>query len=341
MNSRRTLLKFIMLAACACLGGHAYASETVSIGHLGLISDAPFYIGIEEGYFKKHGIDVKLERYTSAAQAMAQLATGDIKVVGGGISPALFNAFARGFEMKIVAARTREIPGRTISSVMVRSDLKDQIKSFADLKGRKIALNAPGSPHVFIMGKALESAGLTLKDVDVAYMSFPDMRAAFLSKAIDAAIVSEPFVAQYQRANVANAWRHTPDIIKNPPLELAVVIYNADWAKNDPKAARDFMTGYLRSVRDFEIAATGGSTRARVVEILTKYTNVKDPTVYEEMAWPYTDPKGVVAADSISEIQDWFMKQGQVKQHVPVEKMIDAEYGDYAREQLSHSPTAK
>lgn len=337
MTNRRMSLKLLSLAAAICLAGPAPAAEVVSVGHLGLMGDAPFYIGIAEGHFEKSGIELKLERYTSAAQAMAQLATGEIKVVGGGISPALFNAFARGFEMKIVAARTREVPGRTISSLMVRADLKDQIKGYADLKGRKIALNASGSPHVFIMGRALESAGLSLKDVEIVYMSFPDMRAAFLSKAVDAAIVSEPFVAQFVRGNVADAWRRTPDIIKSPPLELAVIIYNADWANKNPKAARDFMTGYLKSVIEFEDAAAGGPTRGRVVEILTQFTNVKDPAVYEQMLWPYTDPKGIVAADSISEQQDWFMGQGQVKQRVPVDKMIDQQYVDYARQQLSAS----
>lgn len=330
-----TLLAF---AAVLCLGGQAPKPETVSVGHLGLISDAPFYIGISEGYFAKNGIEVKLERYTSAAQAMAQLANGDINVVGGGISPALFNAFARGFDMKIVAARTREVPGRTISSIMVRSDLKDQIKSYPDLRGRKIALNASGSPHVFIMGRALKSAGLMLKDVELVYMGFPDMRAAFASKAIDAAIVSEPFVAQFEQGNIADVWRRTPDIIKDPPLELAVIIYNTDWAKKNPKAAKDFMTGYLRSVRDFESAAVGGQTRGRVVEILTQFTTVKDSAIYGKMQWPYTDPKGLVALDSISELQDWFMAYGQVKQRVPVEKMIDQQYVEYARQRLAVDP---
>jgi NitT/TauT family transport system substrate-binding protein len=188
------------------------------------------------------------------------------------------------------------------------------------------------------MGRALESVGLSMKDIDIVYMGFADMRAAFASKAIDAAIVSEPFISLFELGKIADAWRRTPDIIKYPPLELAVIIYNADWASKNPKAAKDFMTGYLRSVKDFEAAAAGGLTRGRVVEILTQYTNVKDATVYEKMQWPYVDPKGRVAANSISELQDWFIGYGQVKQRVTVGKMIDPQYVEYALQRLAADP---
>jgi NitT/TauT family transport system substrate-binding protein len=334
-----TLLQRLCLALCLLLAqGGTSAAEQVKVAHLGLISDAPFYIALEEGYFAKRGLEVSLERFSSAAPAMAQVSNGGVQVVGGGLSPALFNAFARGFPVKIVAPRTREIEGRTISGLMLRSDLKDAIRRATDLKGRKVGLNAPGSPHVFILSRLLESEGLSLKDVDIIYLPFPDMRTAMLTKAIDAAIVSEPFITSYEGAGFAYTWKRTPAIISNPPLELAVIFYNSDWAEKNATAANDFMLAYMRGAQDFELASRNGKTRSRVIAILTKHTGVKDPVLYEKMQWPYTDPEGKVSFEGIRQQYDWYTKTSQVKAGLDVAKLFDERFVAYALKQLQSRP---
>src|SRR2546428_6173951 len=123
----------------------AAAQDVVKVGHLGITADAPVYIAIEKGYFKERNIEVRLEPFVSAAPAMAPLASGEIQVVGGGVGPALFNAYARAFPVRVVAHRSRDVEGNALDVLMVRSDLKGQIRRAADLKGRKVAINAPGS----------------------------------------------------------------------------------------------------------------------------------------------------------------------------------------------------
>ena len=54
-------------------------------------------------------IEVKLEPFASAVPAMAPLASGEIQVVGGGIGPPLFNAYARAFPVRVVGHRTRNV----------------------------------------------------------------------------------------------------------------------------------------------------------------------------------------------------------------------------------------
>src|SRR3972149_1562654 len=121
------------------LAGTGGAQQIVRFGDLGIAGFGPFYIAIEKGYFKERGIEVKLEKFASAAAAMAPLSTGELQVVGGGINPALFNAFARRFPVKVVAQLARNVPGNSVDTFMVRADLKGQIQRPADLKGRKIA----------------------------------------------------------------------------------------------------------------------------------------------------------------------------------------------------------
>ena len=336
----------IMFLACflcviAVTTDTGLAQNVVRVGDVGIVADAPFYIGAEKGYFKERGIDVTFERFASAAAAMAPLSAGQMDVVGGGISPALFNAFARAFPVRIVAARSRDFPGNTSDTLIVRSDLKDQIRGFADLKGRKIAVNAPGSPLVYMLGKMLESGGLSLKDADVVYLSFPDMGPALSSKAIDAGTSVEPFVTLFQDRGFAFPWKRSSDVIQNPLFEVAVILYNKDWAEKNPRTARDFMVAYIRGARDFHDAMYGGKTRAEVIDILIKRTPVKDRALYDRMQWGHIDPNGVVGKESLREQQDWYVKQGSVPKKVDVDEIVDDRYVKFAVEQLGVAPARR
>ena len=136
---RRTILAAAALALLvATSSGVAAAQVTVKVGDLGIISDASLYIAVARGHFKERGIEVQFERFASAAPAIAHLSTGEIQVVGGGISPALYNALARGLPIKIVAARTREMPGRTINALVsaVRNEARKEQEAELKASGR-------------------------------------------------------------------------------------------------------------------------------------------------------------------------------------------------------------
>ena len=119
---RRLLLAMLL----GLLGGPAFA-QPVKVGDLGILADAPFYIAIEKGYFKEANVEVSLERFNSAAQATAPLSTNQVQVVGGGVSAALYNAFARGWPVRIAMARTRDWPGYSSDTLVLRNDLKSSV----------------------------------------------------------------------------------------------------------------------------------------------------------------------------------------------------------------------
>jgi sulfonate transport system substrate-binding protein len=67
------------------------------------------------------------------------------------------------------------------------------VTSVADLKGKKVVLNKGSNVHYFLV-KALEKAGLKYSDVQTAFLSPPDARAAFESGSVDAWAIWEPFL---------------------------------------------------------------------------------------------------------------------------------------------------
>jgi len=96
---------------------------------------------------------------------IAPLGTGELDVGGGTVSAGFYNAVGRGILMKIVADQASIKPGYGYSSLMVRKDLVDsgRYKSFADLKGMKVAIGAPGTGTASALNEALKKGGLQIQ----------------------------------------------------------------------------------------------------------------------------------------------------------------------------------
>jgi ABC-type nitrate/sulfonate/bicarbonate transport system substrate-binding protein len=328
-----------ILAALLCLlsaSSATRAQDVVRVADIGIVPNAPFYLGIENGDFKRAGLDVRLEKFASAVNAMAPLSTGDIEVVAGGVSPGLFNAFARGWPVKIVAPFGRDSATNSVDAIMVRADLKASVTKLADLKGRKIAVVAPSSAPVYMLARALAPVGLTLKDVEVVAIPYPDQEAALVNKAIDAAISIEPFVTLLQDRGVASLMMRAGDIpsLANPGWQVAVVLYNETWAQKNPRAANEFMAIYLKGAREFESAINKGPNRASMIDLLIRNTRVKDRGVYDRMHWGYIDPNGVILRDSLRDQADWYLQQGMVTKKIEIDQIIDGRYVKFALDKL-------
>lgn len=72
------------------------------------------------------------------------------------------------------------------------------IKTVADLKGKKVGFAKAAGAHYLLIA-ALDKAGLAFKDIEPAYLTPADGRAAFERGAIDAWVVWDPFLAAVQR----------------------------------------------------------------------------------------------------------------------------------------------
>ncbi|HTR83526.1 MAG TPA: ABC transporter substrate-binding protein, partial [Reyranella sp.] len=227
------------------------AAETIKVGELGIVADAPFYIGIEKGYFAAEKLDVKLERLSSAAQATAPLSTNDIQVAGGGVSAGLYNAFARDWPIRIVMARTRDWPGFSSDTIVLRNNLKSTVTSAKTLKGKIVGINAPASVLHFMLGRFMESEGLTIDDVQTVNMAWPNMGPGMETYAIDAGMVVEPFAAEFTQRNISFPFRRAADFMKKPPLEVSVMLYSKTWMDKRPDEAKAFTVAYLKGVRDY------------------------------------------------------------------------------------------
>lgn len=161
-------------------------------GIAGSLSDSGLHIALQKGYFAEQGLNVEYIQFKAVADAIGPLSTGDLDVGGGGWTPGIANAILRGINLKVVGDKMSKQPGFTNYRLSIRKDLYDsgKIKGVADLKGEKVAVTAAATMGV-MMYPALKEAGLTLNDLGLVALSFPDMLSAVSNKSVDAVVLAE------------------------------------------------------------------------------------------------------------------------------------------------------
>jgi len=309
---------------------------TLKLGVVASVSDAGFFVPIEKGYFAEQGIAIEFVPFRSAADMIAPLGVGQIDIGGGAVSAGLFNALARGIDLRIVADKATIKPGQSYEALIIRKDLVEsgRFRTLADLKGLKIGLAARGiSPHIDLAMFAAR-AGLTMNDIEIVVLAFPDMVPAMANRALDGALLIEPFRTLALVEGIGVFIESADKVYPNH--QVAVVLYAPHMRREKVELGRKFMVAYLKGVRDFNDAffKKNAVKKREVIAALAKHTPVKDLALYEKMVMPYLDPNGAVNRISLRFDQQWYVQNGFVPTPVNLSLVVDDRFVLYALQQL-------
>ena len=208
------------MAFLAMAGSPVAAADRVKVGVMNSSGDIGVFIARERGYFKEVDIELETTPFVSAAQMVAPLGIGDLDVGGGVVSAGLYNAADRKINIRVVADRGSTAPGYRYQSLMIRRDLMEsgRYKGFADLKGLKISVPAPGITPQAVIAEAAQRGGIDYNEIEQIYMGMPQQVAAFQSKAIDGAIMIEPVATSLEKAGTAMSNRSpSTEPLSTPP----------------------------------------------------------------------------------------------------------------------------
>jgi NitT/TauT family transport system substrate-binding protein len=323
----------ILLAgiAVAGAGGAACAEETIKMGIVRSLANGALLLAEQNGYFKQAGVKLELDYLQSSATGMASLAQGQLNVIAGGVSAGYFNALEKNLPVIITIDRVTQ---PVWHNLMLRADLKDSVKSLKDLKGKVIASNAPGSISTYEIGKLMETVGLSIADVEIKNIPFPQYAVALKNKAVDAALAIPPFRYSLQANDLAIPFAESDDIIKPQPLTIAVHLVNTEWAKPRQELLRKFYVAVTRGIRDYCNAYHNGSNRQALIDLLVASKTETRPDLLHKFPWPARNVTGKLNAESLLDIQDWYFKNKFIAAKQPIGKLVDYSYTDYAQKQL-------
>jgi NitT/TauT family transport system substrate-binding protein len=293
----------------------------VVAGYIPTAGGAPFYVGLERGYFEAEGIELESENVAVTTEGLAQAAAGNLQVASITVGVAALNIFASGIEIKIIGGTFGTPPsGQHAFPFLVRKALYDsgEVRDVSGLRGRKVALNGTGVYSEYALGEALRTGGLTVPDVDVQTMGFPEMPVAFSNGAIDAALPTEPFGTQAIELGVAVPL--VTDYLHG--VQGGVMVAGEAFLK-DGRAVEGFLRAYIRGLRDTH---QEGITSPTIAAIIEKYTRVP-VAVLQKTIPPYNDPDMAINMASLMDQQRFYMDRGYLRFTEPLDLNLYIEDG--------------
>jgi sulfonate transport system substrate-binding protein len=159
-------------------------------------------------------VEVKWTEFPAGPQLLEGLNVGSIDFGIAGEAPPIF-AQAAGADLVYVGNEPQASAGEAI---VVPKD--SPIKTVAELKGKKVALNKGSNVH-FLLVKLLEKAGVDYKDIDTIFLTPADARAAFERGSVDAWVIWEPFLAAAQKQTGARILADGNGVVSNHQFFLA------------------------------------------------------------------------------------------------------------------------
>ena len=255
--SRRQILGIAAATGIgACLAPLARAAETTTL-RIGYQKSSTLITllktwGTLEKRLTPAGVTVSWHEFTSGLPLLEALNIGSVDVSADVADTVPVFALAAGARLTYLA---QEAPSPTAQALVVRAD--SPIKSVADLKGKRVAVAKAAGSHYLLIA-LLEQSGLKFKDIEPAYLSPADGRAAFERGAVDAWVTWDPFLAGVQRQsqvrivsdgrNVADYQRYylvsTPYARANPQV-LNIIFEELKkagvWIRHNPKEAASLL----------------------------------------------------------------------------------------------------
>jgi sulfonate transport system substrate-binding protein len=160
------------------------------------------------------GTTVKWVEFPAGPQLLEALAVGGIDLGATGDTPPVF-AQAAGKPLLYVGT---EPPKPDASAVLVKEGAA--IRTLADLRGKRIALQKGSSAHYFLV-KVLERAQLAWSDIQPHYLPPADARAAFEREAVDAWVIWDPYYAAAELSGGTRVLATSRGFTNNNSLYLA------------------------------------------------------------------------------------------------------------------------
>lgn len=208
-------------------GGDKLTDVTLMLNWYPYGEHAPFYYGVDEGIFEKHGIDLTIKAgqgSTKTAQAVGQKQVD----FGWADTPAVLANIDKGVAIKSVGVFLQTTP----SAVQVFAD--SGIEEPKDLKGKTIAVSAGDAPTT-TFPLYLEAVGLQESDVKQQNLDAAGKIAAVLSGQVDGLIG----FAHDQGPNIAAKSGKEMRYLRYSDAELNFfsngLIAHNDTIKNDPE----------------------------------------------------------------------------------------------------------
>jgi NitT/TauT family transport system substrate-binding protein len=233
----RTIIATAIATLIASAAISANAQDTkITLGISGWTGFAPLTLAKEAGIFKKNGLDVDIKKIPQKDRHLA-IASGDVQCAATTVETYIvWNA--NGVPITQVVQLDKSYGADGLAA-------RNSIAKVADLKGKTVGVDAPGTTSYFSLAWILKKNGMSMKDIKIATMSPQAAATAFAAGQNDAAMTYEPYLSTI---------RDKPDTGKiiattlDYPMVMDTVGCTPAFIKSNPKAVKALVDSYFQAV---------------------------------------------------------------------------------------------
>lgn len=297
----------ISLLLSACSGNKQESGEipTLSVGVMSSMDYLPLAVAQREGYFAKHGVNVKIQKFVSANERDMAFQSG---VVDGGVTDYTSAALlaSGGFDMKLTS--------KCQAPFYIVASSQSGVNNLSELKGKKIAVSQ-NTVIDFCVDMALASVGLTPVDVEkVEINKIPTRFEMLRNNKIDATGLPNPFA-------LIAAGDGCKLLVSMDSLKYTVtgIVFAQKAIDSKSEAIRKMYAAYNEGV-----AYLNTHTVADIKDILVKDLQFPEP-VAEKVSLPkYTDAQPVTTTDKdILEVINWLGNKKLLNPDFKVDNLVN------------------
>jgi ABC-type nitrate/sulfonate/bicarbonate transport system substrate-binding protein len=262
--------------ALAASAGRADEPTVLRVNAFPQAKTLPLHAGIAKGIFEKRGFKIELHLTDNSRNQRDGLAAGKFDVVHSAVDNALAMIEVAKHDVVIVTGG---------DSGMNEFFVQPDVKSFADMRGRTLVVDAPDTAYALQAKKILAMHGLkdgddyTVKPVGAGVYRF---KAMVESKDNAAAILNLPFTVQAEALGIKSLGR-TIDLLG--PYQAGGAFLMRPWARENAATLERYIAAYIEALRWVRDPANRAENVALLMEKLKipgkeaerTYTLLMDP----------------------------------------------------------------
>jgi len=233
-----------------------------------------------------------------------------------------------------IALRAQGVPIKVVylghrygSAVVVQKD--GPVKTFADMRGRVIAIPSRFSDERLILFRAMKAFGIKPGEIKMVEMAPPDVAGALAAGAIDAFSMGEPFPSQAEIGGYGRilfqAREYWPDYMS------CVLVVRQDMIDQRPQAVQTLVDGIARSGLWLE---KGRPYREDAADFVARFYYHQNPAL---LRWALTNPIDRVMYNPLAPrkadfdlVRDLMIETGVLDKKIEFEEYVDLRFSDYA-----------
>ena len=241
-NRRSVLVAALGAQAAVLLGVTRAQADEISVTQWGAsLYGAPFAVAIENGDFKKAGIDITGIIGSGGGGTSVRNILASETPYGEVATAAALAAARQGLDVVMINVATHTVAESTLVTMP-----NSEIKTLADLVGKKVAITSPKSTSEMVFLLELKQLGIDASKIQrVASGGYTQGLTMLEQGAVSAAVLIEPL--SILRKDRYRTIIRAKDVL--PALTTSVGITTRDFAKSHPEKLKAIIAGRRAGVQ--------------------------------------------------------------------------------------------